>query len=254
MVRLQPPPHRLASLAALALALGCAHGPSGKERQAAEIHYQLGAEALQAGRRADALREFDEALRFEERHPNAHLGRGIAYQYFGKLPDAERDYRRALELQPALPDAHNALGQLLALSGRQEEALKQFDLALDDLLYRDAYVARCNKGQVLYRLGRRREGLNELRACVAAAPRYCQGHREMGRIALEEGDVKAALASLGRYAELCEKVPDAWIQLGAARMRGGDTEGAREAFGRCVALGGDDPVVVECRRLEGALR
>ncbi len=60
---------------ALATALACAHAPSGREREAAEIHYQLGAEALQAGRREDAMREFDEALRSDERHAAAHLGR-----------------------------------------------------------------------------------------------------------------------------------------------------------------------------------
>ena len=45
----------LAALLPLAAAgaLSCAHTPSAKEREAAEIHYQLGAEALQAGRREE---------------------------------------------------------------------------------------------------------------------------------------------------------------------------------------------------------
>ncbi len=245
--------------AGLAIALAtsivaCAHAPSKKEREAAEIHYQLGAEALQAGRRPEAVREFEQALRSDEGHAPSHLGLGLAYQMSGKMQDAEREYRRAVALRPDLAEAHNALGQLLASTGRLEEAVKEFDLALGDMSYRDAYLARCNKGLALYRLGQRDEGLAQLRTCVSLAPRYCQGHRELGRIELDEGRIKEALASFTKYTELCEKVPDAWYQLALARMRAGDTEKAREAFQRCESLGGDDPVTEECRRKVEALQ
>jgi len=247
----------LVAAAALATTLGCAHTPSGKEREGAEIHYQLGAEALQAGRREEAMREFNEALRSDERHPAAHLGRGITYQYFGKLEEAERDYRRALDLDPRFSDAHNALGQLLAVTNRLDQALPEFDLALENMLYREAYVARCNKGQALYRLGRREEGLGELRTCLALAPRYCRGHRELGRIQLEQGRLKEALESFGRYTQFCEKTPDAWFQLGLAEMKAGDPDKAREAFEKCAALAGpgpEDPVAEDCRRNVKALQ
>jgi len=238
----------------LLVVLACAHAASGKEREAAEIHYQLGVEALRGGRREDALRELDEALRFDERHAQAHLGRGIVYQHFGKTQDAERDYRRAVELDPSFSDAHNALGQLLAVTNRLEQAVPEFDRALDNMLYKDAFIARCNKGQALYRLGRREEGMQEVRTCLALAPRYCAGHRELGRIQLEEGRVKEALESLGRYTEVCEKSADAWYQLGLAHMKAGDPEKAREAFEKCEGLAGADTIADDCRRKVKALQ
>jgi type IV pilus assembly protein PilF len=243
---------RPCTLALLAV-IACAHASSGKAREAAEIHYQLGAEALRAGRREDALRELDEALTFDERHAPAHLGRGIVFQYFGKMGDAEREYRRAIELDPKLSDAHNALGQLLAQTNRLEPAIHEFDLALDNMLYGEAYIARCNKGQALYRMGRREEGLAEVRTCLTLAPRYCAGHRELGRIQLEEGRVKEALESFGRYTELCDKSADAWFQLGLAQMKAGDPEKAREAFEKCEGLAGD-AIAEECRRKVKALQ
>ena len=238
----------------LAAALACASTPSRKERETAEIHFQLGAEALQANRRDDALREFGEALRLDEQHAPAHLGRGIVYQYFGKRAEAAADYRRALALDPDFSDAHNALGQLLAQTGRLEQAVAEFDRALDNMVYREAYVARCNKGQALYRMGKREEGVSELRTCLSTAPRYCQGHRALGQIQLEQGKVKDALSSLKRYTELCEKVPDAWFQLGLAQMRAGDPEQARTAFERCEAVAGDGPMAEQCRQEAMALR
>ena len=241
-------PRPTAWMLLLAGALACAHTPSKKEHEASEIHYQLGAEALRAGRREEALREFDEALRADDENAPAHLGRGLAYQYFGKMEDGEREYRRAIALDPNLSDAHNALGQLLAVTSRLEQAIPEFDRAIENVLYREAYLARCNKGEALYQLGRRSEGIAELKACIAVAPRYCRGHRELGRIELEQGRLKEALDSLGHYAQFCEKVPDAWFQLGLAEMKAGDSEKARDAFERCAALGVEDPVVEDCRR------
>jgi type IV pilus biogenesis/stability protein PilW len=233
----------------------CAHTPSRKDREAAEIHYQLGADALRSGRNAEATKEFDLAIQLDDRHPAAHLGRGLAFQLYGKLPEAEADYRRAIALDPGLSDAHNALGQLLARTGRFDEAVSEFDRALEDMTYRDAYAVRCNKGFALYEMGKHEEGLAQVRTCLSLAPRYCQGHRYLGQMQLGEGRVKEALQSFTRYAELCDQVADAWYQLALARMRAGDPEKAREAFQRCESVAaGRDPVGEECRQKVQALR
>ena len=238
----------LAALAAVAV-LSCAHRPGAKERKTADIHHDLGVEALRAGRPADALREFDAALAIDPDFAEALRGRALVLDLaFGHLEDAERAYRRALGIRPSYPDAHNDLGQLLARTGRYDEALREFDAALEDLTNREPYVARCNKGQALYRMGRRDEGRAELRACLALAPNFCKGRRELGRILLEEGKAAQAIAELGAYARACEKVPDAHLQLGLAQMRAGDVAGARASFERCSTLGNGTTEGEECRR------
>jgi Tfp pilus assembly protein PilF len=239
----------LALVLVTAAALGCAHRPSGKQRRAAEIHHDLAVEALRAGRAPDALREYDAALAIDGRFAEAHRGRGLVLDFgFGRNDEAERAYRRALELRPEYPEARNDLGQLLARSGRQEEALREFDAALADMTYREPYVARCNKGQALWRMGRRDEGHAELRACLTAAPSFCKGRRELGRLLLEEGKMAEAVEELDAYARSCEKVPDAHLQLGLARMRAGDVPGARAAFERCAELAPASADGEECRR------
>ena len=245
------------ALLALALALvtgpACAHGPSKKDRDAAEIHYQLGAEALRSGRREEAMRELDEAVAKDPQHAAAHLGRGIVLQLHERNPEAEEAYRRALAINPRLPDAHNALGQLLAQTGRLEAALPEFDAALAEITYQQAFLARCNKGQALAALGRAAEGVVELRACLAQAPRFCRGHRELGRVELEQGHTREALAAFQRYGELCGNEPDPWFQLGLLHLKLGDSDKARDAFERCAAMP-EGPVVAECRGKAEALR
>lgn len=239
-----------ATLVALAVVvLSCAHRPSSKERKTADIHHDLGVEALRAGRTADALTEFDAALAADPDFAEALRGRALVLDLgFGRIEDAERAYRRALALRPAYPEAHNDLGQLLARTGRYDEALREFDAALEDLAYREPYLARCNKGQALYRMGRRDEGRAEIRACVALAPSFCKGRRELGRILLEEGKATEAVAELGAYARACEKVADAHLQLGLAQMRAGDVAGARASFERCSSLGTGTLDGEECRK------
>ena len=171
------------ALAAAAASLACAHGPSAAERKSAEIHHDLGVEALRGGRMPDAIREFDAALAIDDRFAEAHRGRALVLDFgFGRTDDAEKAYRRAIALRPDFSEARNDLGQLLARTGRYDAAIAEFDAALDNMLYKEPYVARCNKGEALYQLGKRSEGIAELKSCIAAAPRYCRGHRELGRI------------------------------------------------------------------------
>jgi Tfp pilus assembly protein PilF len=247
------PPLRLAARLGVALAaatvLACVHAPSSKDRRAAEIHHDLGAEALRGGRFPDALREFDAALEIDDGFAEAHRGRGIVLDLgFARLDDAEKAYRRAIALRPSFSEAHNDLGQLLARTGRWDEAIREFDAALANMLYKEPYVARCNKGLAMVRMGRRDDGIGEMRACLAVAPSYCKGRRELGRVLLDEKRSREALDELSSYARFCERIPDAHLQLGLARMKAGDISGARQEFERCRELGEGSAEGEECRR------
>ena len=241
--------------ALVALATACAHGPSAKERESAEIHFNLGTDALRHGRVRDALKEYDDALKLDERFADAHLGRGLVLELgFGRLEEAEKEYRRALALRPGFSEAHNDLGQLLARTGRLEEALREFEAALANMLYKEPWVARCNKGQVLWRMGRREEGMAEFRNCLSLAPGFCQGYRELGRLWLAEGKAREALEQFDQYVRNCEKAPDAWYQLALGHLRAGNAEKAREALEHCLSLGADGPLADECRRARRQLQ
>jgi type IV pilus biogenesis/stability protein PilW len=239
---------RAAVVLALA-ACGGARGPSAKQKEKAEIHYNLGAEALRQGRVQEALREFDESLANDPDFPEAHLGRGLVMEFgYGKLDEAERHYRRALELRPNFPEAHNNLGQLLARTNRLEEALREFDAALEGMQYKEPYIARCNKGEALYRLGRREEALAEVTACLKANPRYCLGHRTLGRMQLDQNRTDLAVQSFEKYAQHCPLEADAWYQVGLAQLKAGDAAAATDAFDRCEQLAGETDLAAECKR------
>jgi type IV pilus biogenesis/stability protein PilW len=244
-----------ALLAVLAGTSACAHGASARDKDTAIVHADLGAEAVAAGKAQDALKSYDEALRYDPDLAEAHMGRGVVLELgFGKTDEAEAEYRKAIQLKPGLAEAHNNLGQLLARTGRLEEAVKEFDAAASIMLYREPWVARCNKGQALWRMGKKDEGIAEMKACLNFQPKYCQCWRELGRIQLLDGNGKDAVASFESYARACDKSADAQQLLGSALLRTGQVARAREAFLRCAELGSGTPAGDECRKSGEQLR
>jgi type IV pilus assembly protein PilF len=242
--------HRSApTLLALSLLAACAGVPDAKQRKAAEIHHDIGLEALRAGRAPEALKEFDAALEVDPRFAEAWLGKGLVLEFaFDKTAEAEQAYRKAIALKPSLPEAENNLGQLLARTGRTEEAIRSFDAALSEMSYREPWVARMNKGLTLYRANRRDEGIAEMRACLRVSPAYCAGHRQLGQVYFSEGRVADAIDEFRASARYCEKSPDAHRQLGDAYKRAADLESARGAYQRCADLGMGTVDGEECRR------
>jgi type IV pilus biogenesis/stability protein PilW len=245
----------LAAILVLAGSSACAHGASAKDKEAAIVQTDLGAEAVSAGRAQEALKAYDDALRYDPDLAEAHMGRGVVLELaFGRMEEAEAEYRKAILLKPGLAEAHNNLGQLLARTGRLEEAVREFDTASSIMLYREPWVARCNKGQALWRMGKKEEGLAEMRACLNFQPRYCQGWRELGRIQMLDGNARDALTSFESYARTCDKSADAQQLLGSALLRVGQISRAVDAFQRCAELGGGTPTGEDCRKSAEQLR
>ncbi len=146
--------------------LACAHA-STKDHRSAEIHHDLGVEALRAGRFPDALRELDAALALDDAFAEAHRARALVLDLaFARLEEAEREYRRAVALRPSFSEAHSDLGQLLARTGRYDEAISHFDAALENMLYKEPYVARAPPQGQPRRGNRRAARLPRQRAVV----------------------------------------------------------------------------------------
>jgi type IV pilus assembly protein PilF len=238
-----------AALILLLAGSACAHGSSARDKDTAVVHNDLGSEAVRNGRAQDALKEYDEAIRYDPDLAEAHLGKGVVLELgFNKLDEAEAEYRKAILLKPALAEAHNNLGQLLARTGRLEEAVKEFDAASSIMLYREPWVARCNKGQALWRMGKKEEGIAEMRTCLNFQPKYCQGWRELGRIQLTDGQARDAVGSFEQYARTCDKSADAQQLLAQALLRTGQAGRARDSFQRCTELAEGTPLADECRK------
>lgn len=89
---------------------------------------QLGSLLMNAGRLAEAEREFDHALRLLPEYRMALEAKARARVAAGDLESAADIYRQEQERNPDSADAALALGDLYTRTGRAEEAARQYEL------------------------------------------------------------------------------------------------------------------------------
>ena len=89
-------------------------------------HNNLGNVLLETGRPADAIAEYDMALRLKPDMPEAYSNLAFALDQTGRLDAAIENYQRALDFNPHFGLAHANLADLLARQGRIPEALEHY--------------------------------------------------------------------------------------------------------------------------------
>ena len=228
--------------------VGC--GPTAKEIESAQIHYDLGINAMEANHDPQgALRERLTAVQTNPGFADAHNALGLVYHLMLHKPEeAVGEYQLALKFDPKDSDAANNLGAALTDLGRYTEAAAMFERALTNDLYRTPYIARGNLGWALYKSGDIAGGITNLKASVQMNVDYCQGYRSLGMIASEQGQLQEALTKFSAFATRCPTMPEAHYRKGMVLLKMGDQEHAREEFGQCSS-GTPGDLTVECERL-----
>lgn len=231
-------------------ASSCRHTPTEKEQQGAEIHYNLGVNAQQAGDMRGALAEFETALNLDPSFPEAHNALGLLLNNaFGKTEEAINHFHRALELRPGFSEAKVNLGVVLSQKGRYDEAIKLFEEALNDMRYPTPYFAEGNLGWALYKRGDSKLAIDHIKAAVTIEPKFCQGYRNLGIIEAEAGNVEAACRYFANYRENCPEMAEAYYREGTCLAKMGQREAAKQALITCQSKSANPALKADCRNL-----
>ncbi|MBI2172185.1 MAG: tetratricopeptide repeat protein [Chloroflexi bacterium] len=124
-----------------------------------------GATLHQAGRYAEALTAYQQAIKVRPDYPDAHYDRGVVLVQLGRHQEALETFQRAIQLRPHFPEAHNNQGVILVQLGHNQEALKAFEKAIKFKAIQlgpDDPAAHNNRSVVLGLLGRYSEALEAL--------------------------------------------------------------------------------------------
>jgi tetratricopeptide (TPR) repeat protein len=163
-------------------------------QDSAEFHLLMGKAHLNRGEDDEALKELETAARMDPKLPFVHFNLGLAYLRKQNYDRAREEFHKDIVVEPDIPYSYEQLGGLEATAGNEDEATKnyrealkldpklinsymglakieqhqqQFPAALRDLDHvialdsRNA-AARYLRGQVLLRMGRDKEGRDEL--------------------------------------------------------------------------------------------
>jgi tetratricopeptide (TPR) repeat protein len=94
------------------------------------IYKHRGIAHLTLARFARAIRDFDNAVRWNTGNSRAYCNRGLAQRALGNPAIALRGFRHALDSHEVEGDARYAIAQTLAELGREREAQAECDRAL----------------------------------------------------------------------------------------------------------------------------
>jgi tetratricopeptide (TPR) repeat protein len=144
----------------------------------ARAHNNLGLALISRGRRAEAARQFQEALRADAGYGNAHDNLATVLLQDGAVDAAMAEYRKALACNPGLARAHLNLGTTLTGLGEFGEAADHLRAACR--LTPNNPQAHGGLGRALQGLGKWDEAAAAYRQAVALQPANARYRRGLG--------------------------------------------------------------------------
>lgn len=218
-------------------------GPPTRDMQAYDYFLQARS-MLQRTTRAESVanaqRFFAKAVERDPGFAEAWAGQCQAlldWYYFRpeveKIEQAQASCLKALELNPELAEGHAALGDLYRKTGRFDEAINEYELALK-VDNRQA-VAWRGLGQALAELEREREAEDALSRAIELDPDDLVSFSALGGYYFSRGRYPQAVVVYGRMAEHPSAGASAHNSQGAAYYMMGEFELAARSYRQVVA-------------------
>lgn len=159
--------------------------------------------------------------------PDRLLSHAIEAQQRGDLPTAIREYQELLKLKPNMVDVRVNLGAALADSGRFDDAIAQYRLALHDVA--DKNPIRLNLGLAYYKKGDLEAASREFEELHKVRPEDAQVAILLGDSEVRLGRGAEAAAMLSSMEAANAANPDFEYVLGTALLQEGNRrEGAQK--------------------------
>jgi type IV pilus assembly protein PilF len=192
---------------------GGAATPPTSDHKRITLHTELAASYLKRKQYDVALQELHEALSIDSDDPQANYIMAVVQLRLGKKSEADRYFRRALEGKKVFPEAQHDYGVFLCGQGHRQEAIKWFDKALSDPLYRtpeftEMEAAKCLLNQPTPDYARADSYLS---SALKTDPRFSAALLLMARLRYETGNYLSARAFVQRALDVAGDTPEALL-------------------------------------------
>ena len=145
--------------------------------------------------------DYDEGMRrlksVEEANPNSadiHVLMGSALADQHEYDTALQEYRKSLAIDPGREQTHYLAGLALIRNGNPKDAVDELRTALK--LNPSDVSAKYHLAFSLIQIQQKEEAQTLLREVIQQNPRHADAYYELGKLQLEQGDTKGAVASL----------------------------------------------------------
>lgn len=226
---------RVLFLAAAGIVLVSCAGPSPERRKEASARMQMGVTYLEQRNLPAAMREITRASELDPENPEIDMTLGLAYQARGDFEKAEEHLRRAIERRPDYPEAHNNLGNLLSQLGRGDEAIREYQKAVSDVLYPTPEFGYYNIGREYHRRKDLEKAETMYRKAIALNPSFLEAYRALARVQADAGRWEDSAKTLERSVDRAPTFAQGWMDLGSAYVRLKRNREAVQAFRNALA-------------------
>jgi len=201
-------------------------------------HYNLGNLYSRQDKLAEAVRQYEAALRAEPNYAEAQNNLGTVLLRQGRFDDAIAHHSAAARIKPEYLYYFN-LANALADAGRTGEAIAQYQQALR--LNPNSSAAHHNLGLVWQAQGKNAEAMAEFRAALRLQPDYESAVHNLANRLAEAGQLDEAIAHYLAAIQLDPHHAESYNGLGICYAMQGKLPEAERQFRESVRLKPDNP-------------
>ncbi len=191
-------------------------------------HYNLACTLASQGRLEEAIQQYDKAVQLVPEFTQAHYNLGCALASQGDFPAAIEQFQQVLRLKPDAPEVHNKLGIALASCAKLNEAIEHFNHAVR---LRPTFAeAHFNLGLALSAQRKFGEAIQHYEQAVQLEPDFAMANRELARLLTTRGsgrpeDVARAVRLAERASQLTSNQQPVYLSTLAAAYAAADRSG-----------------------------
>jgi tetratricopeptide (TPR) repeat protein len=194
----------------------------------------LGWDLALAGRPAEAIPHYQEAIRLNPKIPAPRTNMALALVAMGKNDEAIAQYLDALQIAPDNYVIQMNLGYALSRVGRLDEAISRFQEAIR--LKEDFVEAHNGLGLTLGRKGDAEGAIGEYREALRLMPTLAETHNNLGAALASQGKLAEAIGHFSEAVRLKPTFVDARNNYGVALSSQGKLDSALTQFAQAASL------------------
>lgn len=213
------------------------------EREGSQDPFAEGLSFLQANQIPEAVERFQEAVRQQPDHVEAHIELAHLLAKTSRLQEALSHYQQAKRLNPNLSGINTHLVETLKALGRQWLAQHQPDEVLIHLPEALSLTQGSAQAEIFSLLGQAwaekgnwTEALAQQQKALGLDPHFSEAHLCVAQIRLKLGQWEEAIDSCWAALELNDRLGLAHAVMGQALMRKGQLKAAIAAFRTALSL------------------
>lgn len=191
--------------------------------ESTKLHTLLAGEYYSRGQYKVAIEEANIALSGNPSYAPTYNVLGLVYM---KLKDdklAQQNFERSLDIAPNDPETHNNFGWFLCQRRpkQMDQAIKHFEIALEDPLYSTPEMANTNAGTCELSRGNYRSAEEYFQKALMLKPKYSPALIGLTKIHYSSGNLAAAKLNLARYMHTSTPTAESlWLGVKIERKAG----------------------------------